>query len=569
MTDGGMLDREEPRGTGKHFVPPKSRAAKVRPGHEHRLDELASALRLGQAEPGVVYLVGAGPGDPGLVTVRAARLVATADVVLHDLLVAQELLDLVRTEAELYDVGKVGDGRHVAQEDTNALMVRLAKEGRSVVRLKGGDPFVFGRGGEELAELLEAGVRAEVVAGVTSGTGALAAAGIPATHRLLASAVAFVTGHGHDEKPESTRDWGSLAHFPGTLVFYMAVKALPNVARELIAHGRSPDEPAAIVERGTSDEQRVTRSTLSELPKVARAARVRAPALVVVGDVAGLGTSLDWRALRPLDGKRIIITRAGDHGAQLAGRLRSLGAIAIELPAIRTVPTGEPLPLLDGVDLICVASPAAADALQATVAAAGKDLRVLAGAVVAAVGPGTADALARHGIKADLVPERAVSEGLIEAIDAAGLEPKHAVIVQARGGRALLAQALAERGAQVTVAHLHETRPEPLTPSELDDLRACDAVLFASGSAVNAVAAALRSGPADQRASDATQTAPPGADPAPVHGGDPTAVLSALRCVAIGPTTAKALLALDVTPAAVADPHTPDGLVEATLSLLG
>ena len=549
MTDGRMLDVNEPRGTGKHFVPPKSRAAASRPGTQNRLDELAASLRLGQAEPGVVYLVGAGPGDPGLVTVRAARLVATADVVLHDLLIAPELLELVRPEAELFDVGKVGDGRHVAQEDTNALMVRLAKEGRSVVRLKGGDPFVFGRGGEELAELLEAGVRAEVVAGVTSGTGALAAAGIPATHRLLASAVAFVTGHGHDEKPDSGRDWQSLATFPGTLVFYMAVKALPTVARELIAHGRSPDQPAAIVERGTSDEQRVTRATLSELPALAKELRVRAPALVVVGDVAGLGTALDWRGLRPLDGKRVVVTRAGEHGAQLAGRLRSLGAVALELPAIQTEPTGAPLPSLDGVDLVCVSSPAAADALRAALAAAGRDLRALAGAAVAAVGPGTADALRRHGIEPDLVPKRAVTEGLLEAIDAAGLTPSRVVVVQALGGRPLLAETLAARGAQVEVAHLHETRPVPLSGDELRGLRAADAVLFASGSAVNSVAAALR---------------------LDVGGAstDPVAVLSALRCVAIGPTTAQALTDLGVTPAAVADPHTPDGLVAATLALL-
>ncbi|MDO9353675.1 MAG: uroporphyrinogen-III C-methyltransferase [Solirubrobacteraceae bacterium] len=543
MSDGGMLDRSEPRGTGKHFVPPKSHAGHGRPGTQNRLDELAASLRLGQAEPGVVYLVGAGPGDPGLVTVRAARLVATADVVLHDLLVAQELLDLARPEAELYDVGKVGDGRHVAQEDTNALMVRLAQEGRSVVRLKGGDPFVFGRGGEELAELLEAGVRAEVVAGVTSGTGALAAAGIPATHRLLASAVAFVTGHGHDEKPESGRDWGSLAHFPGTLVFYMAVKALPIVSRELIAHGRSPDEPAAVIERGTSDEQRVTRATLAELPKVARAARVRAPALVVVGDVAGLGGELDWRAMRPLDGKRVVVTRAGDHAAQLAGRLRSLGAIAIELPAIRTEPTGEPLPSLEGAQLVCVSSPAAADALRAALSAEGKDLRALAGAKVAAVGPGTADALRRHGITADLVPTRAVTEGLIEAIDAAGLKPSRAVIVQAKGGRTLLADTLRGRGVDVAVAALHETLPEPLGERDLSDLRGADAVLFASGSAVHAVKDAL--------------------------GADGAEVLRTLRCIAIGPTTATALTALGVEPAAVADPHTPDGLVEATVGLLG
>lgn len=573
-----MLDRSEPRGTGKHFVAPQGRVAATRPGSAAGLEELAGGLRLGRAEPGVVYLVGAGPGDPGLVTVRAARLVATADVVLHDLLVAQELIDLARPDAELYDVGKVGDGRHVAQEDTNALMVRLAQEGRSVVRLKGGDPFVFGRGGEELSELLEAGVRAEVVAGVTSGVGALASAGIPATHRELASAVAFVTGHGAGDKPESGRDWGSLAHFPGTLVFYMAVRALPTVAEELIKHGRSPDEPAAVVERGTSDEQRITRATLQTLPSVARAARVRAPALVVVGEVAGLGAQLDWRALRPLDGRRVVVTRAGAAAARLSGRLRSLGALVSELPAIRTVPTGEELPALEGVDLVCVSSPAAASALAEGLAAKGLDLRALAGATIAAVGPGTADALLRHGIRADLVPTRAVSEGLLEALDERGLAPQRAVIVQARGGRTLLRDTLAGRGAEVTVAALHETLPEPFDEAQLADLRTAEAVLFASGSAVNAVArafAATAAGAAAPSAADGPQAAAAPsaaaaapADPSTLSPADGAAALAELPCIAIGPTTASALEALGVTPAAVADPHTPDGLVEATLRLL-
>lgn len=302
-----MLDVAEPRGIGKHFVAPEARRGA---GDGARLDELAAALRLGAAEPGVVYLVGAGPGDPGLVTARAARLVATADVILHDLLVARELIALARPDAELYDVGKVGDGRHVAQEDTNDLLVRLAGEGRSVVRLKGGDPMVFGRGGEELGELLAAGVRAEVVAGVTSGTGALASAGIPGTHRGVAQAVAFVTGHGAGDTPDGDRDWKSLATFPGTLVFYMAVKALPDIARELVAHGRPADEPVAIIERGTTDRQRTTRGPLSEIAGIARRAKVRAPALVVVGPVAALADQLDWRGVRPLAGKAVVVTRA-------------------------------------------------------------------------------------------------------------------------------------------------------------------------------------------------------------------------------------------------------------------
>jgi uroporphyrinogen III methyltransferase / synthase len=523
-------------------------AARRGAGAGARLDELAAALRIGAAEPGVVYLVGAGPGDPGLVTARAARLVATADVILHDLLVARELLALARPEAELYDVGKVGDGRHVAQEDTNDLLVRLAKEGRSVVRLKGGDPFVFGRGGEELGELLEAGVRAEVVAGVTSGTGALAAAGIPGTHRGVAQAVAFVTGHGAGDTPEGDRDWQSLATFPGTLVFYMAVKALPTIAAQLVAHGRPADEPVAIIERGTTDRQRTTRGPLSEIAEIAREAKVRAPALVVVGPVAALADQLDWRGARPLAGRTVVVTRAGEQAGSLAGRLRGLGANVLELPAIEIEPTGAALPPLDGVDLLTVTSPAAAGALWDALRAAGQDARALAACgTLVAIGPGTADALARHGLVADLIPKRAVSEGLLEALTEQGITPTRAVIVQAEGGRALLAQELTRRGVDVITAALHRTVPVALTEPQLATLAEADAVLFASGSAAKSVAASLT-------ASGATE---------------PRAALGSARPIAIGPTTATALRDLGIQPAAVADPHTLDGLIDATVALLG
>lgn len=539
-----MLDRAEPRGIGKHFVAPEARRSGG--SAAPRLDELAAALRLGAAEPGVVYLVGAGPGDPGLVTARAARLIATADVVLHDLLVARELVALAGPDAELYDVGKVGDGRHVAQEDTNALLVRLAREGRSVVRLKGGDPFVFGRGGEELGELLAAGVRAEVVAGVTSGTGALAAAGIPGTHRGLSSAVALVTGHGAGDTPEGDRDWQSLATFPGTLVFYMAVKALPVIARELIAHGRAADEPVAIIERGTTEQQRTTRAPLAEIAEVARGAKVRAPALVVVGPVAGLADELDWRGARPLAGRRVVVTRAGEQAGTLAGRLRALGANAIELPAIRIEPTGAELPAVGEGDLVAVTSPAAAGALWDALRAEGRDARALAGALLVAIGPGTADALAAHGLHADLVPRRAVSEGLLAELQERGLAPTRAVIVQAEGGRPLLAEELARRGTQVEVAALHRTVPVVLTAEQLAQLQSADAVLFASGSAARSVAASLA-------ASGATDVA---------------TALGAARPIAIGPTTASALRQLGLEPAATAEPHTLDGLLAATIALL-
>lgn len=546
--DRGMLDEGAARGIGKHFVAPQAtrradaEAAAV--GAEPVSAALAAAVRVGDAQPGRVYLVGAGPGDPGLITARAAHLIATADVILHDLLIAKELLALARADADFYDVGKVGDGRHVAQEDTNALLVRLAGEGRSVVRVKGGDPFVFGRGGEELAELLEAGVDTEVVAGITSGLGALASAGIPATHRAASSAVAFVTGHGAGDKPEGGRDWASLAAFPGTLVFYMAVKALPTIVSELVSNGRPAEQPAAIVERGTTDSQRVTVTTLAELADRAAEVGVRAPALVVVGDVVGLAGELDWWGQRPLSGKRVGVTRAGEQAGTLASRLRSLGAMVVETPAIRMEPTGNrlpDLPLPHGT-LVVVTSPGAAAALRDALVAAGTDTRALGGTVIAAIGPGTAKALRLFGVEPDVIPERAVSEGLLDTLLQRGAAPEVALIIQARGGRTLLADELSRRGTEVIMAHLHEAKPEQFTDAQRTALAACDAILFASGSAAKATATAL--------------------------GDQAGETLAAVPCVAIGPTTAAALEKLGVTPAAVADPHTLDGLVDATAALL-
>lgn len=553
-----MLDGDEPRGTGKRFRPAVRRAGSGSAAASRlRLDELADALRIGSAQSGVVYLVGAGPGDPGLLGVRAARLIATADVILHDLLVAREVVDLAAPDAELYDVGKVGAGRHVAQSETNALMVRLAREGRSVVRLKGGDPFVFGRGGEELGELIRAGVRAEVVPGVASGTGALAAAGIPLTQRGVAAGAAFVTGHSSSGEPGAGHDWAALAAFPGTLVFYMGVKALPQITAELIAHGRRADQPAAVVERGTTDAQRVTRSTLGRLAADAKAAEVAAPALIVVGDVAALAGELDWRSRRPLAGRRVVVTRSGSHAGRLAGMLRAEGAAVVELPAIRPVPTGVPLPDFAGVDLVCVTSPGAADALTGALAEAGRDARVLAGARVAAIGPGTAAALRANGVVPDLTPSRAVSEGLVELIRAQAQSPRNVLVIQARGGRSVLADELRADGSEVVVAHLHESEPITLTPSQLGELQAADAVLFASGSAVRAVAAALGGGEHAQ------------SDGCALDGTASNEALVAVRSVAIGPVTAAALRELGAEPAAIADPHTLDGLVQATRELLG
>jgi uroporphyrinogen III methyltransferase/synthase len=480
--------------------------------------------------PGTVYLVGAGPGDPGLLTVRAAELIARADVILHDRLIPSEALAGARPGAQLFYVGKQGGGRQVPQEETHALLLEHARAGRTVVRLKGGDPFVFGRGGEEALVCLEAGIPFEVVPGITAGVAAPAYAGIPVTHRDLASGVAFVTGHEDPAKPESALDWPALAAFPGTLVFYMGVQALPRIAEQLVAGGRVADEPVAVVERGTLPGQRTLLATLADVAERAVAEQIRAPAITLVGPVAELRGRLAWLERRPLHGRTIAVTRARPQASALAARLRELGAAVVEAPAIRVQSLDADLPDLSGYDLVCVTSPNGAHALFERLASAGLDARALAGRTVAAIGPGTARALKEHGIVADVVPERAVAEGLVEKL-AAG-EFRRALVVRAREGRDVLPDTLRERGAEVDVLPLYETVAEPVDSAAV---AAVDYVTFTSASTVRFYLEAVGE-------------------------------LDGPRIVSIGPATTAALREAGLEPAVEAHPHTPDGLVEALLA---
>jgi uroporphyrinogen III methyltransferase/synthase len=471
-----------------------------------------------------VYLVGAGPGDPGLLTVRARELIEAADVILHDRLIGPGILD--GTQAELVYVGKQGGGPQMPQEEIDRLLVQYGTGGRTVVRLKGGDPFVFGRGGEEALVLRAAGIPYEIVPGITAGIAAPAYAGIPVTHRELASGVAFVTGHEDPSKPETALDWPALAAFPGTLVFYMGVKALPRIAERLVAGGRSTDEPVAVVERGTLPGQKTVLSTLGAIGSVDG---IRAPAITLVGPVAALREQLAWLETRPLYGRTVAVTRARAQASALAARLRGLGAEVVEAPAIRTRALEVEVPAISGYDLVCVTSPTGAERLLDHL----RDARELAGVTVAAIGPGTARALRGRGIEADIVPERAVAEGLVEAL--AEVPVKRALIARAAEGRDVLIDALRERGAEVDVVALYETVPEPLDDATRDAAAAADYVLFTSASSVRFFAAA---------------------------GG----ALQGPRLVSIGPATSSELRALGAEPDLEADPHTPDGLVAALLA---
>ena len=315
------------------------------------------------ARAGVVYLVGAGPGDPGLMTVRSLELIASADAVFYDRLIPPGALDGARADAELVYVGKQPGVPSVPQEEIGARLIEAAREGKSVVRLKGGDPFVFGRGGEEGEALREAGVEFEVVPGITAGVAATAYAGIPVTHRDDASAVAFVTGHEDPEKPESALDWQALARFPGTLVFYMGVRRLADNAAALIEAGRDREEPAAAIERGTMAGQRTVEATLGTIAEAVAREEVKAPALIVVGEVARRREQLGWLERRPLHGRRVVVTRARAQASGLAATLRGLGAEVVELPAIRiesridSAEVQKAAAALGIYELICLTSP--------------------------------------------------------------------------------------------------------------------------------------------------------------------------------------------------------------------
>src|SRR3954470_22319303 len=478
------------------------------------------------SRPGTVYLVGAGPGDPGLLTARALELIARADVILHDRLIPLDALRGARDGAEVIDVGKVGGGEQVPQDETTRLLVERALAGRDVVRLKGGDPFVFGRGGEEAQACRAAGVPFEVVPGVTAGVAAPAYAGIPVTQRGMASAVAFVTGHEDPAKPETAIDWPALAAFPGTLVFYMGVRQLPRIASQLAASGRAADEPAAIVERGTLPGQRTVRAPLAEIADAAAAAGVRAPAITLVGPVAALADELAWLAHPPPLGRTVAVTRARAQASGLAARLRELGAAVVEAPAIRVEPLDADVPDPSAYDLLCVTSPNGAHELMRRV----RDARALAGPRIAVIGPGTARAMREHGIEPDVVPSRSVAEGLVEAL--AGVPVQRALIARAEEARDVLPDALRERGAEVDVLALYRTVAETLDDGARTAALGADYATFTSASSVRFFAEAA--------------------------GG-----LAGPRLVSIGPATSEELRRHGVEPDVEAEVHTPDGLVEA------
>lgn len=497
-----------------------------------------------------VYLVGAGPGDPGLITLRGLERLRTADVVLYDALVHPSLLEHARDGAELVFVGKRGGHESARQTHINEELVRYARLGKRVVRLKGGDPLLFGRGSEEAEHLHAEGVPFEIVPGVPSPIAASAYAGVTLTHRTLASSVAYITATESDEKERSTHDWSKLATATQTLVIFMGVRKLRLQMQLLAEHGRPETTPVAVVQSASLAKQRVVVGTLADIADRVEAEGIGMPALTIVGEVVGLRDALRWFERLPLFGKRVLVTRALDQASSLVERLREHGADAIEAPTIRIAETedrrdlDEALRGLDGFDVVVLTSQNAVDHVFARLSALGADARAFGRARIAAVGPRTDEALRRYGLRADLVPTDAFKGTALAAriLQVLG-DPrgKRVLLPRARIAHEDLPEALRAEGVAVTSVVAYETLPP--TPETAEAIRArfdrgdVDAVLFTSSSTVENLTSVL--------------------------GDDAPAILARVVTASIGPSTTRTAARLGVPVTFTAPESTTRALVDA------
>lgn len=447
---------------------------------------------------GIVYLVGAGPGDPGLLTVRGLEVLQQADCVVYDYLANEAFLQAAPASAELLFVGKRGGEHTLAQHDINHLLVAKARAGLKVVRLKGGDPYIFGRGGEEAEVLAQHGIQFEVVPGVSSAVAVPAYAGIPLTHRRCASLVSLVTGHEDPTKPESTIPWPVLAQSPGTLVFLMGVKNLADITRQLRLHGKSSQTPVAVIQRGTTPGQRTLTGTLADIARQAETAGLAPPAILVVGEVVRLRPQLNWFESRTLWGKRIVVTRAREQASAFVRLLTAQGALCYEVPTIQIQPPDSYLALDEALgqlaryDWLILTSSNGVKAFMARLFHSGQDVRALGGLRIAAIGAATAQTLREYGLVADCVPGDFRAEGLIESL-LPHLRPGNLILLpRAQVAREVLPQELEKRGVLVHVVPAYKTVSPPGLPAEAETLLQqgkIDVLTFTSSSTVTHFAA--------------------------------------------------------------------------------
>jgi uroporphyrinogen III methyltransferase / synthase len=444
-------------------------------------------------EKGKVYLLGAGPGDPGLLTIRAREILERADIVVYDYLASKSLLAHCRQDAEMVYVGKKGGDHTVPQGEINAYLVRRCGEGKLIARLKGGDPYVFGRGAEEAEELVDAGLDFEVVPGVTSAVAATAYAGIPVTHRSYASSVSFITGHEDPTKDDSAHNWESLANGTSTLVFFMGVKNLPSITGNLIRAGMDPSRPAALVRWGTTCRQQTLVADVETIAEKAREAGFKPPSLLVVGEVVRLRDRLNWFEKKPLLGKGVVVTRAREQASDLVRALEDLGACCFEFPTIEIQPLEDTKPVLEEIERLAeygwvvFTSVNGVKQFFAGLKATGRDARALSGCRIAAIGPATAMELEAMGILPDFVPQKYVAESVVEGLLRLGIKGKKVLIPRALVAREVLPEELARAGAEVRVLPVYRTSlARSGTEEILDQLRggSIHMITFTSSSTV-------------------------------------------------------------------------------------
>ncbi len=505
--------------------------------------------------PGRVSLLGAGPGDPELITARALRRLGEADVVLYDALVHPNLLAHAKLGAELVFVGKRAGRSYERQTTINDRLIHEAKLGHQVVRLKGGDPYLFGRGSEEAEALAAAGIPFEVVPGVASPMAASAYTGISLTHRNMASSVAYVTATESVEKDESAHDWSKLATATQTLVFFMGLRKLDSLMERLIENGRAPETPAAVVASASLPTQRTVVGTVGTIARLAQEAKLEMPALTIVGSVVSLHQQLRWFDTQPLFAKRVLITRPEGQSDDMARMLRDAGAEPVELPTVRIVSTREPALLDKAVDTldqnawVIFTSVNGVEAVFASLDAKQRDARAFGHAKVAVIGPATAAALARRGIRADVMPAVYRGEAVAEAIlaNAGSVHGQRILLARAEVARDVLPDMLRQAGADVDVVSAYRT--EPATPEDFAHIRArleartLDVVTFTSSSTVKQLVDGL--------------------------GSDATGLLSHVAIAAIGPITADTVREVGLSPVVVATEYTAGGLIDALVAHYG
>lgn len=415
------------------------------------------------SKSGKVYLVGAGPGDPGLLTLKGKECLEAADVVLYDYLANPVLLQYAPATAQRIYVGRRGRGQYQDQADINRLLIERAKEGNVVIRLKGGDPFVFGRGGEEAEAVAAAGVDFELVPGVTAAVAVPAYAGIPVTHRTLASTVTFVTGHEDPTKPVALLEWPKLASTSGTLVFMMGMKNLPLIVRQLLSEGRPSDTPVAAIRWGTKAAQQTIVGTLGDIVSKAEAAHLEPPTVIVVGEVVRLRGQLNWFETKPLFGKRVVLTRPQEQAREFSQLLAAYGAEPVEVPTIQIVPPAswqaidDAMTRLNTYQWLIFTSVNGVRPFMDRLHAAGKDARALANLRLCAIGPRTAKELGAYGLTPDVIPSEFQAEGVIAALAYVGIRGSRILIPRAEVAREILPDQLRELGATVEVIPVYRT----------------------------------------------------------------------------------------------------------------